>query len=102
VTGSSQSMSTKTGYYANNATSVAFTLPSTAAKFDLIEIVGIQGAWTLAQAAGQSVIFGNQQTTVGVGGSLASTNAHDCISLICTVANTTWVVRSSIGNITVV
>lgn len=100
VTTGTQAMADNTGYYADNSSgSVAFTLPLLAAQFDFMEIVGIQTGWTLAQNALQSIIFGNIQTTVGIGGSLASTNAHDSIKLQCTVANTTWTVRDAIGNI---
>jgi hypothetical protein len=102
VTGSSQAMVSGNGYYANNPTAVAFSLPSTAAKFDTMRIVGIQGAWSISQGAGQSILFGNIATTVGAGGSLASTDAGDCLELICIVANTTWRVDSAIGNISYV
>lgn len=102
VTGTTQTMASSVGYFANNASAVAFTLPTTAAKFEFVEIVGIQGSWNVIQAAGQSIVFGNVTTTVGVGGSLASTNAHDCIRLQCIVANTTWQIVTAIGNITIV
>jgi hypothetical protein len=57
--------------------------------------------WTVAQGAGQEIFFGNTHTTVGAGGSLASTNAGDCITMVCLVANNTFYVVSSVGNITI-
>jgi hypothetical protein len=35
------------------------------------------------------------------GGYLASTNRYDCVEVIGITANSTWVVRSAIGNLTV-
>ncbi len=102
VTGSTQAISNNNGYVANNATLVTFTLPATSAVGNLIKIVGLQGSWVLAQNSGQSVIIGNTATTGGVGGSLASTNANDTVSLVCVVANTTYIVDNSMGNLTVV
>jgi hypothetical protein len=90
------------GYGANSGGTTAFTLPVTAALGSIFTIVGMAVGWTIAQAAGQEIFFGNTHTTNGVGGSLASTNSGDCITCVCLVANTTWFVTSSIGNITVV
>jgi hypothetical protein len=90
------------GYGANSGGTTAFTLPATAALGSIITIVGMAVGWTVAQGAGQEIFFGNTHTTVGAGGSLASTNAGDCITMVCLVADTTWYVTASIGNITVV
>ncbi len=91
-------------YIANKAaTACAITLPAAAVVGSELKIVG-KGAtgWTLLQVAGQQIHFGNVSTTVGAGGSLASSATRDCISLICVVADTTWEVYSAVGNITVV
>lgn len=103
VTGASQTIAVNNGYLSDNAGTVAFTLPATAVQFSVFRIVGVQGAWTLAQAAGQQIKLGSSATTVGVTGSLASTNAGDCLECIAVVggASTIWRVMSSIGNITV-
>ena len=89
------------GYITNRAAGITYTLPDTAAAGSIIRIAGLAGLWTVAQNAGESINFGNQTTTVGVGGSLVATNANDAIELLCIVANTTWTVISSIGNLTV-
>lgn len=104
VTGTTQAVSVNTGYLSNNAGTVTFTLPASATLGDIFRIVGVQGAWTLAQNANQTVLFGNSATTVGVGGSLTSTNAGDSIELVATntSASTVWRLVSSVGNITVV
>jgi hypothetical protein len=90
------------GYITNKAGSAcALTLPTTAAVGDLFEIVG-KGAtgWTVVQASGQLIRLGSAVTTTGATGHLDSGNQYDCVSLVCTVANTTWTVKSSVGNLT--
>jgi hypothetical protein len=101
---SSVTVAVNTGYVTDNGASlVTYTLPGTAALGSQITIVGFSaGGWTLHQPASVLVHLGNQTTTTGAGGSLSSTNAFDCINLVCVVANTTWVVRSAVGNITYV
>lgn len=103
VTGATQTIVAENGYLADRAGGVAFTLPASATIGDTFRIVGVQGSWTLAQAANQQIKFGSSATTVGVGGSLASTNAGDCIECVATntSASTVWRVMSSVGNITV-
>jgi hypothetical protein len=104
VTGATQTIVAENGYLADRAGGVAFTLPASATIGDSFRIVGVQGSWTLAQAANQQIKFGSSATTVGVGGSLASTNAGDCLECVATntSASTVWRVMSSVGNITVV
>jgi hypothetical protein len=104
VATSSQALANNNGYITNNGASlVTYTLPATAAQGTIIEIAGFSaGGWLIAQNASQEIFFGNQHTTIGVGGSLASTNQYDQIKLLCVIANTNWVVRESIGSITVV
>lgn len=100
----SVTMAVNTGYTSDDgATLVTFTLPATAAIGDWVEINGkAAGLYTIAQASGQSIHFGNLTTTTGAGGSVSSTLAFDCIKLRCSTANTTWVVVSSVGNFTIV
>lgn len=86
------------GYINTNAGLTTLTLPAVAAVGDYVEIAGEgAGGWLIAQNAGQSINFGNLVTTVGVGGSLASTNQWDTVRLICRVVNTGWSVLSNIG-----
>jgi hypothetical protein len=103
VTGTSQSAATDNGYIANNASLVTITIPTTAAVGKVVRIVGSgAGGWKIAQNASEIIHFGNQDTTTGTGGYLASTHRYDSVDLICIVADTEWVVTSSIGNITIV
>lgn len=78
-------------------------LPTTAGVGSILKVT-LAGAtsWQITQAAGQSIRIGSSVTTTGAGGSLASTAQGDSVELLCVVANTTFQVLSSVGNITVV
>ena len=103
VTGTSQAMAVGTTYIADNAGLVTLTLPSTAAQGTIMKIIGNgAGGWSLAQNASQNVKFNGLTTTTGTGGSMSSTNRYNCVTLFCTVANTTWVVANASGSFTFV
>jgi len=89
-------MVTNTGYTSDDgATQVVFTLPTTSAIGDWIEINGKgSGLWTIHQAVGQQIQISPTATTLGTGGSLSSVNQYDCVRLRCVTANTIWVVVS--------
>lgn len=103
-TTSSVTMAVSTGYTADaGASLITFTLPATSVIGDFVEINGKgSGLFTIAQATGQLIHFGNLASTSGAGGSVSSTLQFDCIRLRCITANTIWVVVSSVGNFTVV
>jgi hypothetical protein len=102
-TTTSVTMAVNTNYVADNAGLVTLTLPSTAALGSEFIVVGKgAGGWKIAQAASQTINFGNVVTTSGTGGSLASTNAFDTVRIVCITANTGFAVVSSVGNITYV
>lgn len=91
------------GYVTNKGTTLVLTLPTTAPVGSVVEVSGMNaGGWQVAQNASGVIHFGNQDTTTGVGGSLASTMTRDAIRLVCVVANNEWNVLSSVGNITIV
>lgn len=99
----SQSAVINAGYLTNAATLITLTLPATAAVGSIIEISGMGvGGWKVAQNALGVIRFGNKSTTVGIGGSLASSLQFDTLRLVCSVANNEWVVLSGVGNLTVV
>lgn len=106
ITGASQAMVKSNGYFSNRAGSaVAFTLPVSAAVGDTFEVANMGAratGWTIAYGTGQYIRFGNQTTTVTTG-SLAATATGDAVRLVCSVANTEFVVTpGSQGNITLV
>lgn len=91
VLGATQVMTSNNGYIANNGAGVAFSLPAASAVGDYIAIIGMgAGGWSITQGAGQQVRVGANASTVGAGGSTASSNQYDSIELICVVANTLW------------
>jgi hypothetical protein len=97
-----QTVTVNSGYITNSGSLVTLTLPDTAAVGSILRVTGIgAGGWKIAQNAGETIYFGTANTTTGVTGSLASTKTRDSVELVCVVANTTWNVISSIGNITV-
>lgn len=104
VTGTSATMASNNGYVADNAGLVTLALPATSSFGDIIYIVGKgAGGFTISQAAGQSIHIGNGVSTVGVGGSVSSSNQYDSLQLVCTVANTTWTTVGGVqGNLTIV
>ena len=101
--GASVTMAVNTAYVSDDGASlVTFTLPATAALGSVFGIVGKgSGLWTIAQASGQSIHFGNVTTTTTTG-SLSSTLQYDSVWLVCITANTVFAVYNSIGNITYV
>lgn len=82
---------------------LSLSLPATSAQGTMITVL-LDGAtsFTITQGAGQQIRFGNQTTTLGAGGSLASTAQGDCVTLVCRTANTLWAVVSAVGNLTVI
>lgn len=102
VSGTTQTAAVNQGYLLSNASLTTVTLPTTASVGDLIGISGSgAGGWTIVYSTGQSIKFGNQTTTT-TSGSLSSTQQYDSVILQCIVANTTFKVLWSSGNITVV
>lgn len=94
ITGVSQQGAADNGYVTNNAGLVTITLPTTAAFGTAFIIIGKgAGGWLIDQKSGQNVQVGSISSTVGVGGSVASTNRFDSIYLLCTTANNTWTVQ---------
>lgn len=103
VVGASATLAVNTGSICTTGAALSFALPAVSAVGDMIELV-LDGStsWTITQAASQYIRVGSSSTTVGVGGSLASTLRGDAIKIVCVVANTSWVTTSMIGNLTIV
>ena len=75
------------------------TLPATSSQGDVIRLVlfGATG-YKIVQGTGQSIVYGSASTTTGVTGFIQSVGTGNAISLVCVVANTTWLVMNSVGN----
>ena len=104
VTGGSATLVAQNGYIADSASLTTFTMPTNNAFGDTIKIVGKgAGGWKIVYGAGQNIIMGSSASTVTTG-NIASTNAHDCVELVCTTASVTapiFTVVNSIGNISI-
>ena len=90
------------GYITGGVALTTLLLPAAAAIGDMFIVTGLSSLFQIQQNAGQSIILGNQTSTVGVGGSISSTQVSDSVVLVCVTANTTFKVLSSMGNLTVV
>ena len=104
VTGGSATLAAENGYIADSGSLTTFTMPTNNTFGDTIKIVGKgAGGWKIVYGAGQNIIMGSSASTVTTG-NIASTNAHDCVELICTTASVSapiFTVASSIGNISI-
>ena len=95
---------TNSGYVCNAAANLQVALPLVSAfgdEFIVERNLNGAGQWTITQAAGQQILAGNSASTVGVAGSLGSTNFGDVVILRCVVANLTWSMEDSVGNLTI-
>lgn len=104
VASSAVTLAINTGYICNNgSTLITFTLPTTCVEGAIIEIAGNSaGGWKIAQNAGQSTLLGNQTSTTGTAGYIASSNAGDCVRLLCVKTNSIFRALSGWGNLTFV
>ncbi len=104
TTGGSANLVSANGYVADSGSLTTFTLPANNSLGDLIRIVGKgSGGWKVVYTTNQKIIFGSSTSTT-TSGNIASTNANDCVELVCTTASSSapiFTVVSSIGNITV-
>ncbi|MBS3903741.1 MAG: hypothetical protein KGZ39_00260 [Simkania sp.] len=104
VIGASQALVVNNGYFCTGGGALSLALPAASVVGDTIEIV-LDGStsWTITQPnAATQIRIASFQTTLGVGGSLASSAQGDTVKLICESINARWVVASMIGSITVV
>ncbi len=93
-------MAVDNGYVANNGAAVGLLLPLTSAFGSIIRVVGKgAGGWVISQNAGQSIVRESSSTTVGVAGTLASSNQRDTVELLCTTVDTVWTVIGGDGNL---
>lgn len=88
----SQPLLINEGYFILNNIPQNFLLPVAANFGEILQIVNFSGvAFTITQSAHQQIQFGAQATTLGIGGSIQSTNIGDSLTLICNVPNTNFV-----------
>lgn len=104
VAGTTQAMLSNHTYIVNNAAQTTLTLPATSVVGDVISIVGSglnTGGWKVAQGASQEIFGPAGNSTIGATGTATSAAAAgQCMTIQCVVANTTWVITSNSGTIT--
>jgi hypothetical protein len=103
VVTSSTAIVVDNNYAVNSASLVTLTLPTTIAAGKVIRIANYNtGGFRIAQNAGQTIRYGSSLTTAGTGGRLDSSMSGDVVELLCVVANSGFLVLSSIGNLDVI
>ncbi len=103
VTATTASITANQGLFCNNTTGVTVTLPASPAVGDTFKIVAMGGSgvsFSIATNTGQSIRIGSQFTSTSTG-QLRSTSLGDSLTIVCSVANTAFIVTEVIGNITV-
>lgn len=98
----SGSLAVNNAYLVNAVAPITLTLPVTAAQFSVFKVQGHTDTFSIGQNGGQSVVFLSSTTTPGAGGSITANTAEAGLTILCTVANTEFIVTDSIGNFTVV
>lgn len=98
IAGTTQAGVEDTSYWAQNAGTTTLTIPATFTAGKTIRLQGYGGAWVVQMNTGQTAHFESAVTTSA--GTISSNNQYDGVTLLCTVANTTFVVCSNIGVLT--
>jgi hypothetical protein len=89
--------------YIVTAGAQSFSLPATSAVGDEVALMLNGGtSWTITQGAGQRQRVLANQSTAGVGGSVATTGQGQTIWLICTTASLEWQALAFSGALNVV
>lgn len=103
VAGATQAMTSNHSYIANDSAQTTFTLPATSSVGDILQVVGSAlntGGWIIAQGAGQ-IIYGpaGHSTSGATGTATSASAAAQSVTIVCVVANTTWVITANSGTI---
>lgn len=103
VAGTSQAMTSNHSYIANSASLTTFTLPATSSVGDILQVVGSAlntGGWKITYSTGQIIWGPAGSSTVTTGNAASAAAAAQSVTLVCVVANTTWVITANSGTIT--
>jgi hypothetical protein len=103
VAGTSQALASQTSFIANSASLTTFTLPASSSVGDIINVVGSAlntGGWKITYGSGQIIWGPAGSSTITTGNAATGAAAAQTASLMCVVANTTWVIYANSGTIT--
>jgi hypothetical protein len=87
------------GYITTIVGTLELMLPPTAAVGSIIKITNLTGDFKLTQNAGQVINFNTSNTTIGVGGSITTTELGQAIEMVCVDTDLDWQVISSMGGV---
>ncbi len=91
ASGTTQTAAVNNGYICTNASQCNVTLPATAAVGDIVKVMS-QGAGGIKVTANTSQTVKGLGDTTTSAGSVTPAAQYDTITVICVVANTTWVI----------
>ncbi len=91
ASGTTQALAVNNGYICTNASQCVGTLPATAAVGDLVKMVS-QGAGGIRITANTGQTIKGLGDTTTSAGNITCAAQYDTITVICVVANTTWVI----------
>jgi hypothetical protein len=94
---------TQNSYIFTEAAQTTVSLPATSAIGDFFIVCGTNansGGWLISQATGQEIFSTTNHSTSGATGSISTGAANTSAFLMCTAANTTWIVLAGTGTIT--
>lgn len=97
-----QQIAVENGYVTAGAAKCVLLLPQVSPVGNSFIITGLSSLFQITQNAGQSIIYGDLTTSVGVGGSISSLQVSDHVGIICIQANTVFKIVDTVGNFTVV
>lgn len=98
VSDADQDLITNTTFYATSASLQTYTVPARFNVNDQIQVIGVgAGGWKIKLGVGQTIV-GNGTTTSG--GSLASTNRYDTVTLKGSLDSTQLSVIAKVGMLT--
>ena len=99
ISGTTQTAVVSTKYIALNALQTTLTLPAIYAVGDVVSLIGSgtnTGGWIVQAHTGDTICVNGANTSVG--GSVSCTGvAGQCIEFVCDVANTSWVMESTVS-----
>jgi len=99
VSEESVTMEINKGYIASNAGLVTLTLPAVAPVGSRVAVQDSgAGGWRIAQNSEQIVRSNSGQSTVGITGTVSSSQVYDVIYVLCVVENTNWVLNGGSCN----
>ena len=94
---------TQNSYILSEAAQTTVSLPATSAVGDFFIVCGTNansGGFVVSQETGQEIFSTTNHSTSGATGSISTAAANTSVFLMCTAANTSWIVLAATGTVT--